>query len=57
MQRSAKASISFDLSFDSDMWGIDFESMSDEEFTDFVRSEFLYIVSVADHSEIEVELD
>jgi hypothetical protein len=47
MTRNAVATLRIDFAFDGEDWEIDFESMSREDFFDFVREQFWEVVSEA----------
>lgn len=54
MARHATASVIIDFVFDSEEWGVDFESMSDEEFHEFVSEQYWEVVN-STYFEVNVE--
>jgi hypothetical protein len=55
MARQVTATLVLDFNFISEEWEVDFESMSDEEFEEFVTEQFWSYVAESKQLEINIE--
>ena len=56
MARHVTVTLAVDFAFESEEWGIDFESMSDDDLRDFAITEFWEVVPEVSEYAVDVDI-